>query len=297
MSARCSICHNGPALTDNKFHNVAVAQIGPGQGDGTGRDDFGRMRETGNPADRYAFRTPPLRNVELTAPYGHDGAIVDLRAFIDHYSESDIKLRTFDVMQLEDILRPSAAADGGGDPRDARHAAQWGGLPAPGGGRGDRIHEGAHRSRPCATSADDPASCAERAAGRPTLVLRLPGQPTRAPDFRGARSRRYMFRRMTPGQLVQHRLRNQRIAATTFTDPADVVRWHGAVQAQDYLGALWALGLRTRDATERSVEQASRAGRSSGPGPCAARCTSWPRRTCAGCSRCWHRGWWRQPPR
>ncbi len=118
MSARCSICHNGPALTDNKFHNVAVAQIGPGQGDGTGRDDFGRMRETGNAAERYAFRTPPLRNVELTAPYGHDGAIVDLRAFIDHYSESDIKLRTFDVMQLEEILRPTVLADRGGDPRD-----------------------------------------------------------------------------------------------------------------------------------------------------------------------------------
>ncbi|HSJ76563.1 MAG TPA: cytochrome-c peroxidase, partial [Gemmatimonadales bacterium] len=30
MSARCSICHNGPALTDNRFHNVAVAQFGPG---------------------------------------------------------------------------------------------------------------------------------------------------------------------------------------------------------------------------------------------------------------------------
>ena len=35
MTARCSICHNGPALTDNKFHNVAVAQIGPGKGTGS----------------------------------------------------------------------------------------------------------------------------------------------------------------------------------------------------------------------------------------------------------------------
>ncbi|HWB42649.1 MAG TPA: cytochrome c peroxidase, partial [Gemmatimonadales bacterium] len=111
MSARCSICHNGPALTDNKFHNVAVAQIGPGQGDGTALDDdFGRMRETGNPAERYAFRTPPLRNVELTAPFGHDGAIVDLREFIDHYSESDLKLRAYDVSQLETLLQPTLLA-------------------------------------------------------------------------------------------------------------------------------------------------------------------------------------------
>ena len=96
MSARCSICHNGAALTDGKFHNVAVAQIGPGEGDGTGgHDDFGRMRVTGRPAERYAYRSPPLRNVELTAPYGHDGAFTDLRAFVDHYSESDLKLRSF----------------------------------------------------------------------------------------------------------------------------------------------------------------------------------------------------------
>jgi cytochrome c peroxidase len=106
MTARCSICHNGSALTDNKFHNVAVAQFGPGKGDGiNGQDDFGRMRETGNLAERYAFRTPPLRNVELTAPYGHDGAFFSLRDFVDHYSESDIKLRDFNASQLEPALQ------------------------------------------------------------------------------------------------------------------------------------------------------------------------------------------------
>jgi cytochrome c peroxidase len=108
MSARCSVCHNGPGLTDNQFHNVAVAQIGPGAGDGAGgTDDFGRMRVTRRAPDRYAFRTPGLRNVELTAPYGHDGAIVDLRDFIAHYSESDMKLNTYSVLQLEPLLRPT----------------------------------------------------------------------------------------------------------------------------------------------------------------------------------------------
>ncbi|HEX2218669.1 MAG TPA: cytochrome c peroxidase [Gemmatimonadales bacterium] len=106
LTARCSICHNGPAFTDNRFHNVAVAQFGPGQGDGpTGKDDFGRMRVTGRPEDRYAFRTPPLRNVELTAPYGHDGAFSSLREFVAHYSESDVKLRAFDGSGLEPALR------------------------------------------------------------------------------------------------------------------------------------------------------------------------------------------------
>ncbi len=106
LSARCSICHNGPALTDNRFHNVAVAQFGPGKGDGpSGHDDFGRGRETGRLEDRYAFRTPPLRNVELTAPYGHDGAFFDLRAFVAHYSESDLKLNAFDGSGLEPALK------------------------------------------------------------------------------------------------------------------------------------------------------------------------------------------------
>ncbi|HET8650739.1 MAG TPA: cytochrome c peroxidase [Gemmatimonadales bacterium] len=106
MKGKCSVCHNGPAFTDNKFHDVAVAQIGPGAGDGAGgTDDFGRMRVTGNMTDQYAFRTPPLRNVELTGPYGHDGAITDLRAFVAHYSESDLKLRDYDVSQVDPTLQ------------------------------------------------------------------------------------------------------------------------------------------------------------------------------------------------
>lgn len=49
---------------------------------------------------------------------------------------------------------------------------------------------------------------------------------------------------------------NQGMASPIFDSPADVVRYMGAVQAQDYLGSLWAIGLRTRNATEVSVEQA-----------------------------------------
>jgi cytochrome c peroxidase len=112
MSARCSICHNGPALTDNKFHNVAVAQFGPGKGDGLLKnDDFGRWRETGVREDKYAFRTPALRNVELTAPYGHNGAFFSLRDFVDHYSEADIKLTNFNIAQLEDLLQRTVLAN------------------------------------------------------------------------------------------------------------------------------------------------------------------------------------------
>ena len=63
------------------------------------------MKVTGLASDRYAFRTTPLRNVELTGPWGHDGAFTDLRAFVDHYSESDLKLHSYDASQLEPVLR------------------------------------------------------------------------------------------------------------------------------------------------------------------------------------------------
>jgi hypothetical protein len=56
--------------------------------------------------------------------------------------------------------------------------------------------------------------------------------------------------------IARLRLHHQRISTTTFDNPSDVVRWLGAVQAQDYLGSLWALGLRTRQASEAAVEQA-----------------------------------------
>jgi hypothetical protein len=58
------------------------------------------------------------------------------------------------------------------------------------------------------------------------------------------------------GAIAQQRLRTQRLTGPGFAAPADVVTWFGAVQAQDYPGALWALGLRTKGATEASVEQA-----------------------------------------
>jgi len=56
--------------------------------------------------------------------------------------------------------------------------------------------------------------------------------------------------------IARLRLTTQHIVRPAFDDPAAVVRWLGAVQAQDYLGALWGVGLRTRPATEESVEAA-----------------------------------------
>jgi hypothetical protein len=56
--------------------------------------------------------------------------------------------------------------------------------------------------------------------------------------------------------IAHRRLYNHRIAGARCDKPDDVVRWMGLIQAQDYLGALWAVGLRTRGATEAGIEQA-----------------------------------------
>jgi hypothetical protein len=61
---------------------------------------------------------------------------------------------------------------------------------------------------------------------------------------------------MTNLDIAHQRLHNQYIASATFENPDDVVQWLGAVQAQDYLGALWAVGLRMQHATEADIEQA-----------------------------------------
>lgn len=61
---------------------------------------------------------------------------------------------------------------------------------------------------------------------------------------------------MTPADVGRQRLFSQRIAAQPLATPAEVVGWLGAVQAQDFLGGLWALGLRMPTATEAAVEQA-----------------------------------------
>jgi hypothetical protein len=61
---------------------------------------------------------------------------------------------------------------------------------------------------------------------------------------------------MNQGSIGQHRAMSQQIARPTCTEPGEVVQWMGAVQAQDYLGALWAVGLRTPGATEAAIEQA-----------------------------------------
>jgi cytochrome c peroxidase len=111
--ARCSQCHNGPRLGAESFASVAAPQLGPGTGSAAPLDvGRGDAAITSQPqAPRFTFRIPPLRNVELTAPYMHDGAYATLEAVVHHYNNADSALKAYDVSQLDPSLRASYHGD------------------------------------------------------------------------------------------------------------------------------------------------------------------------------------------
>ncbi|MDE3121565.1 MAG: cytochrome-c peroxidase [Paracoccaceae bacterium] len=95
--AECSTCHSGPFQTDNKFHAMGEPQLGPGKTPRfeLNQRDIGRFRVSNNPADLYAFRTPSLRNVTETGPWGHAGAHVDLKEFIRYHADPVAGAKTY----------------------------------------------------------------------------------------------------------------------------------------------------------------------------------------------------------
>lgn len=89
----CASCHSGLYQSDQTFHAIAMPQIGTGRGSNSpgktgGHEDFGRQQVTGDVNDTLKFRTPILRNVALTAPYGHSGAYDTLRAVVEHHLDT-----------------------------------------------------------------------------------------------------------------------------------------------------------------------------------------------------------------
>lgn len=89
--AGCSQCHSGPRLSDSRFHNLAVPQIGPGFGGGanaTPRSDRGRYEVTRQDTDLYAFLTPSLWEVRATTPYFHNGVYSSLEKTVRHHLDA-----------------------------------------------------------------------------------------------------------------------------------------------------------------------------------------------------------------
>jgi cytochrome c peroxidase len=103
-TARCAGCHGGPLLGGQNFANAGVPQLGPGVGNGAPLD-LGRGELFNQEFYKFAFRATPLRNVELTAPYMHDGAFADLEAVLKHYNDVPRALREYDASQLPSALQ------------------------------------------------------------------------------------------------------------------------------------------------------------------------------------------------
>lgn len=120
-SARCSSCHSGDLFTDQGFHALGLPPFGPGR---TRRfdpipRDVGRMGKSDLLEDAYRFRTPSLRNVALTGPYGHNGAFPTLEAMIMHHADPVASRArwTLSDAQLPDV--PWIAAVDGAIAQDA----------------------------------------------------------------------------------------------------------------------------------------------------------------------------------
>ena len=85
--ADCFHCHGGALFTDHQFHNNGLS---------VNVADLGRFKVTKLDADKEKFATPSLRNVELTAPYMHDGKFATLDDVVAHYDHGIHRTPTLD---------------------------------------------------------------------------------------------------------------------------------------------------------------------------------------------------------
>lgn len=89
----CAGCHAGPRQTNDQFFYIGLRPVA---------EDLGRFVQTGNNADRGAFKVPSLRNVALRAPYMHTGGLPTLAAVVDFYARGG----DFDAPNKDPRVRP-----------------------------------------------------------------------------------------------------------------------------------------------------------------------------------------------
>ena len=86
----CFHCHSTNMFMDNLFHNNGL--------DNEPFTDLGRAKVTSNASDNGKFKTPTLRNVEMTAPYMHDGRFATLEEVVEHYDSGGKYSTTVDPL-------------------------------------------------------------------------------------------------------------------------------------------------------------------------------------------------------
>jgi cytochrome c peroxidase len=125
----CATCHSGPMFTDEGFHNLGVPAL-PGAAPDRGRIDGipillanpfdldgpyvdgspQPLTITSSPSDLGAFRTPSLRNVGLSAPYGHNGTFATLPDVINFHLQGGGRGKTGFVGDVDPALLPQSAS-------------------------------------------------------------------------------------------------------------------------------------------------------------------------------------------
>jgi cytochrome c peroxidase len=115
IRSSCTECHITHSYANEMFsdfdsHVIAVPQIVPSdtnvEYNGPGADeDFGLERHTGDPRDRYEFRTTPLRNVVYQPSFMHNGAFLCLEDAIRHHTDVYASLDTYTTVRLDQDLR------------------------------------------------------------------------------------------------------------------------------------------------------------------------------------------------
>jgi cytochrome c peroxidase len=103
VQQKCSSCHPEPMFTDYSFRNNGLTP--------SMLNDEGRYLITQNNADRYKFKVPSLRNLAYTAPYMHDGRLLNLDAVLEHYSTQVQQMPTLDPLLAQQNGIPLTVAD------------------------------------------------------------------------------------------------------------------------------------------------------------------------------------------
>jgi cytochrome c peroxidase len=97
LDAGCQVCHSGALLGGNMYQKLGLMKPYPDQ------SDPGRYRVTRNEADRMVFKVPPLRNVEKTAPYFHNGKVATLEQAVQEMTDYQLG-KTLSRKEIEAII-------------------------------------------------------------------------------------------------------------------------------------------------------------------------------------------------
>lgn len=98
----CVSCHNGPAVGGTMYMKMGLVKPFHTDNPAQGRKDV-----TGNEADKYVFKVPTLRNIELTYPYFHDGSVWTLEEAVDTMADIQLgqKLNDAEINQMVAFLK------------------------------------------------------------------------------------------------------------------------------------------------------------------------------------------------